>query len=169
MVVQAWCCNIKKLLSCFVRQFAISFHTLLRMTLPFVGPWGHVRVRFPWTRQLSYSSSRYSGSEHALVIVYNFFACLTFWLNATQVNMVKEWCRLSHINVFHKYLPHWINVLILFSHFLILSTYKDMFFSGVCNVRHSFQSFSHLIFYFIRKILLRHYPWRKFSESASSW
>ena len=83
-----------------------------------IGPWGNVRVKFPCTR-------RYSGFEHAPAIVHNIFACLTFSLSATQMNVVKRMMSVPQINVFHEYFPHWVNMLFLTSHFCIVHIHRQ--------------------------------------------
>ena len=51
------------------------------------------------------SPSRSPWYEHILVIIHNIFANLAFSLSATQINMVKQWCWFSQINVFQENLP----------------------------------------------------------------
>ena len=42
------------------------------------------------------------GFKHfCKLFTFIFFACLTFSLSTTQINVIKEWCRFSQINVFH--------------------------------------------------------------------
>ena len=55
------------------------------------------------------------------IVVHNVFACLTFSLSA----MVKKWCRFAQTNFFHKYFPHWVNVLFLPSQFDIVLIHTD--------------------------------------------
>ena len=76
-------------------RFGISFHRGLCFWSFFCGPGGN-----PWF-------------EHTSVIIHNVLANLTFSLSTTQINMVKEWCWFSQINVFHEYFPRRIDVLFL--------------------------------------------------------
>ena len=55
---------------------------------------------FSETGSFFQSSGKNPGFEHISVLVYNIFACLTFSLSATQINLVKECCRFPQINVF---------------------------------------------------------------------
>ena len=43
--------------------------------------------------------------------VHRIFAGLTFSLSTTQINMVKELWWFSQIHFFHRYFPHWVNVI----------------------------------------------------------
>ena len=84
----------------------------------------------------------YLEKDGTAQIVHNFFAWLTFSLNATQINVAKEWCRFSQINVFHEYFPHWVNVQFLSSQFYIVHTDKNSSFSRL-TIKHSqFGTFS---------------------------
>ena len=60
------------------------------------------------------------GLNQFSVIIYNVIACLAFSLSATKINVVKESCGFSQINVFHYYFPHWVAVLFFPSQFYIV-------------------------------------------------
>ena len=50
VVIKAWCCDFVWLLSCFIRMFAISFHTFLGMTFNVIGPRSYCFcIWFPWS------------------------------------------------------------------------------------------------------------------------
>ena len=70
------------------------------------------------------SSSRDFGFKHIPVIVCNIFACLTFSLSATQINIVKEWCWFSQINVFHENFPSRLYVFCLAHQFGIVHMHR---------------------------------------------
>ena len=90
-VVQMFCSPLRKI---FPR---ISVHDLIK-------PWGNVRVKFPWTKQLFHSPGRSLWFVHtSSVSVHFILTCLTFSLSATQINMVEEGCWFYQINVFHKH------------------------------------------------------------------
>ena len=82
-----------------------------------VSPWLLFLVIF-------HSSCGNPGFGHTSVIVHNIFANLTFYLCATQINMVEEWCWFSQINVFHKDFPSQINVLFLSSQFDVIHIHR---------------------------------------------
>ena len=62
----------------------------------------------------------FHSSSRSSVIIHDIPANLTFSLSSTQINMVKEWCWFSQINVFHEYFPHWVNIVFLSSQFYIV-------------------------------------------------
>ena len=66
--------------------------TMKILFLPQVSPWLLFLVIF-------HSSGRNPWFEHTSVLIHNVLANLA----ATQINMVKEWCCFSHINVFHEF------------------------------------------------------------------
>ena len=84
-----------------------------RTTMKYSHPISRKRVVF-------HNSCRNPWFEHISVIVYNILAYLTFSLSTAQINMVKEWCRLSQINVFHGYFSHCVKILFLSSQFEIV-------------------------------------------------
>ena len=63
MVVKAWSCGFVQLLGCSVRQFTISLHTFLCMTLHIMGPWRDVCVRFPEPRTFSFAPAQILDSN----------------------------------------------------------------------------------------------------------
>ena len=68
----------------YVPTFSISEQFVSKPRTTLVAP-----GRNPWFEQTS-------------GIIHNILADLTFSLSATQINMVKEWCWFSQINVFHE-------------------------------------------------------------------
>ena len=108
--------GVATLNNCRVVLFACSHYlstNFFRMTFHVKGPWGNIRIRFLGNWKFFQSSGRIPGFEHISVNVNNILAYLTFSLSTTQSNMVKEWCRLSQINVLHEYFPHRENILLL--------------------------------------------------------
>ena len=72
-----------------------------------------------------YPASWHPEFKQISVIVHSVFACFAFSLSATQINVVKEWCRSYQINVFHEYFPHRIKILVSFHPIFMSSTYTD--------------------------------------------
>ena len=100
MVIKARSFDFVLLFRCFIRKFAVSFDALLCMTFQ----------QKSWIR------------TH--VTVHNILACLTFSLSTTQINMVKEWCRFSQINVFMSIFQVGL-IFCFFPPSMISSTYTD--------------------------------------------
>ena len=59
------------------------------------------------------------------LIVDNIFVCFELPLSAHQVDVVKEWCWFSQIDLFHQYFPHWIDVLFLSSQFYVVHIHRQ--------------------------------------------
>ena len=95
MVINAWSWYFVELLSRFVCQLTISFHTFLGMTFHVIGPRRNTMILRAW---YFFSSTRgNSRFKHGSVIVSNIFAYFTFFCTS-QVFMIKERCWLSQIN-----------------------------------------------------------------------
>ena len=76
-------------------KFTISFRPFLRMTFYITRPRCNVCFGFFWKKQFLDTPSWHPGFKQIPVIVHNIFACFAFSLNATQKNMVNEWCWFS--------------------------------------------------------------------------
>ena len=82
------------------RFFASSQHRFTHFfAWPFM-PQDHEGIVSASRLSVAFSPSRNPGFEHISEIVYKILSYLTFSLNTTQINMVKELCRFSQINVF---------------------------------------------------------------------
>ena len=66
----------------------------------------------------SIAPAEFLDSNIFSLIVHNIFACLTFSLSTTQMDMVKARCRFYQINFFHENFPSRIDVLFLACQFL---------------------------------------------------
>ena len=91
---------------------------------------------FPEQSSFSSAPAEILDSNTLSVLVYNIFACLTFSLSATQIYGVQERCWFAQIDFFHKYFPHWVNVLLLPSQFCRQHTQTRMALSR-CTDKHS--------------------------------
>ena len=100
MVVKAWSCGFVQLLGCSVRQFTISLHTFLCMTLHIMGPWRCLRP-VSLSHVLFLLLLHRSWIRTYFVIVDNIFTCFAFPLSARQADVVKKWCWFSQIDFFH--------------------------------------------------------------------
>ena len=123
--------GVATLNNCSIVLFASSqySHAFLCITFHVIRP-----MKISFRHQVSpcllflvfcHSPDRNPWFEHSSVIFHNILANLTFSLNATQIDMVEEWCWFSQINVFHHCLPCWTNVLLLFSQFHIVHIHRQ--------------------------------------------
>ena len=106
--------GVATLYDCWFVLFATSQYLSTQFFARPSMSWDHEETfasGFPVLSGFSIAPTKKSGFEYAPVIVLNILACLTFSLSASQINVVKEWCRFSQINVFHEYFPHWTNFL----------------------------------------------------------
>ena len=113
VVIDAWSRYFVELLSRLVRQLAISFHTLLCMTLHVIRPWRNTSILGEWKFLCSPRGN--SRFKHGSVIVHNIFLYFTLSLSAPRVYMIQERCWFSQIDFFVKYVPHRIKILFLSS------------------------------------------------------
>ena len=124
-VIKKWCRDLVQLLNRFLCHFAISFHAFLRMTFHVIKPSDRFRVGFLPTMQLFNCSSGDSWLEHLSFFINNTFVRFAITMSASQVHMVKKWCRFHQINEFHSFLPHAVEVLLHSSHLFRPSGSKD--------------------------------------------
>ena len=95
-------CTIVELICLQVRNICphISLHDL-----PYHRTKMKCLLRFFWIRQFFHSSSWHPGFKQISVLVHNILADLTLSLSATQIYMVKKWCLVLPVNVFHENFP----------------------------------------------------------------
>ena len=118
MIINAWSWYFVELLSRFVRQLTISFHTFLRMTFHVTRPRRDTQIFRAW--HFFNCSCRNSRFEHGSVIVHHIFAYFALSLSTSQVFMIEVRYWFSQINFFVEYFPHRINILFLSSQFDVI-------------------------------------------------
>ena len=111
-----------QLLSRFVRQLTISFHTFLDITFHIVGPRRNTQIFRAW--YFFSCTRRNSRFKHGSVIVHSIFAYFALSLSAAQVYMIQERCWFSHINFCASYFPHRINILFHSSQFDVIHIHR---------------------------------------------
>ena len=94
---------------------ALSFCLPVRNTVPrifeHVLPCRKTTLKF-FARGLSHPgnflgcSSRNTRLKHLVVLSNDFLVWFAFPLGASWVNVIKKWCWLLNVNVFHQFLPH---------------------------------------------------------------
>ena len=104
MVVNAWSRYFVELLSRFVRQLTISFHTLLCMTSHVIRPWRNTKILRVWKLFCSHRGN--SGFKHGSVIVNNVFVYFTLSLS-TSLGSPKStsWFSTFHIGLMFCFFP----------------------------------------------------------------
>ena len=65
--------------------------------------------------------SRNSWLKHLCVLFNNCLIRFAFALSASEVHVVKKWCRFVNIHVFRHSLPHWSQILLLSSHLDVIT------------------------------------------------
>ena len=68
-------------------------------------------------------SSRNSWFEHLRISFNNRFIWFAFSFSASQIHMVKKWCRFVNMYVSHQFLPHRSQILILPNHSNVIHTF----------------------------------------------
>ena len=120
MVAKTWCGELVQLLHCFVCHFAVPFNTFLRMTFHFERTRRNVCTIFSDSSNFFSCSCSDARFELFTVLVTHTFVRFTFALSASQLHVIKGQRRLSQINVFHQFLPHGIEILLLSSQFDVI-------------------------------------------------
>ena len=130
-IILAWRCDFVQLLSCFVRQFEMSFHANLCMAFHIIGPRRYCFcIRFPWSsqRESQISKDIMANCRDMFESRISAGAKEKLPTRASHTYVVKKWCWFSQVDVFHSHLPHWVDVLSLSSQFDIVHIDKNMAF-----------------------------------------
>ena len=88
MVINAWSRYFVELLSRFVGQLTISFHTFVGMSFNVIRPRRNTQIFQAWSFFSCFCGN--SGFKHGSVIVNNIFAYFTLSLSTPQVYMIKK-------------------------------------------------------------------------------
>ena len=64
--------------------------------------------------------------EHLCIFLNDILVRFAFTLSASQVHVVKKWCRVSQINIFHQFLPHGPHSLLSSSHCNVIHPHVRM-------------------------------------------
>ena len=124
IVVKTWCRDLIQLLNRFDCQFTTSFHISShdvpchKTKRSFSHATFHNQANF--SVALADVDPRF---EHLSVLVNHTFVRFSCALSALQEHMIKQRCRFSQINVFHPFLPHGIEILLLSSLFHIIQVF----------------------------------------------
>ena len=94
-----------------VRQFAISFHAFLRMTLDPATPFA---CEFSQPSIFSVAPAEIRDSK-----------MFAFTLSASHVYTVQKWCKFSQINQLHQFIPRVVEVLFFLPAIFMKSTFTD--------------------------------------------
>ena len=114
MVIDAWSGYFVELLSRFVCQLTISFHTFLGMTFHVI--WPRRDTHFP-SMVIFLLLLRKFWIQTWFCNCQQYLGLFTLSLSALQVYMIQDRCWFSQINFFVQYFPQRINILFLSSQF----------------------------------------------------